>query len=249
MNVIPLFTDVSVNSPYNFTIRDLIPGVPYVVLMIAVNNIGDSIFSNIIEFTLPTVPGAPTIDSITPGNSTATVAFTAPLDDGGSPITGYQYSCYETIDGSGPFLDVSGNPFTISGLINGAEYTVLLVAVNSAGTSSASSSTLTPATVPSAPIVDTLIPGNNTITVLFTPQSDGGSPITSYKYSSSPISLSFITISPPPSNQFVISGLTPFADPGYRIIMRAINNVGESENSNSVYGNPNGVDPLDPLLL
>ena len=36
-----------------------------------------------------TVPGAPTIGTATAGSAQATVTFTAPASDGGSPITGY----------------------------------------------------------------------------------------------------------------------------------------------------------------
>jgi hypothetical protein len=39
------------------------------------------------------VPGAPTIGAATPGNTQATIAFTAPASNGGSAITGYTVTC------------------------------------------------------------------------------------------------------------------------------------------------------------
>src|SRR5262249_54006461 len=39
--------------------------------------------------TPPTVPGAPAIGAATAGNASATVRWTAPVTNGGSPVTGY----------------------------------------------------------------------------------------------------------------------------------------------------------------
>ena len=67
------------------------------------------------SFTLiAVVPGAPAIGVATPGNSQATVAFTAPAFNGGTPITGYTVTCNPGArTGTG-----STSPITVSGMTN-----------------------------------------------------------------------------------------------------------------------------------
>ncbi|UAJ79839.1 fibronectin type III domain-containing protein [Leifsonia sp. ZF2019] len=71
------------------------------------------------------------ITSITPGNHTLTVAFTPPSDDGGAPVTGYEYS----LDGGTTWVpfDASVSPLVIGGLDNGVDYAFTMRAVNAAG--------------------------------------------------------------------------------------------------------------------
>jgi outer membrane protein OmpA-like peptidoglycan-associated protein len=91
-----------------------------------------------------TIPGTPSITSATPGNGTASIAFTPPSSAGVSPITNYQYR----LD-SGAWVALSPasttSPFTISGLTNGQTYSVTLRAVNSVGVGAVSGAvTVTP---------------------------------------------------------------------------------------------------------
>ena len=80
-------------------------------------------------------PEAPTITSVTPGNTQLTVNFTAPNRDGGAAITKYQYQV-----GSGAWVDLPATPgpFTIPGLTNGTTYQIKVRAVSSAGDGTAS---------------------------------------------------------------------------------------------------------------
>lgn len=82
-----------------------------------------------------TVPGPPTIGTVTAGDGSATVTFTAPASNGGASITRYTASC--TAAGS---LVASGtaSPITVTGLTNGTTYTCSVTATNSAGTGTAS---------------------------------------------------------------------------------------------------------------
>jgi hypothetical protein len=93
----------------------------------------------------PTVPDAPTgLSAVSgPRAGEVTVSFTAPADDGGSPITGYTAtSSPGGINGTG-----TGSPISVSGLSTGAVYTFSVHATN-AGGDSAESSQSSPATAP-----------------------------------------------------------------------------------------------------
>jgi hypothetical protein len=80
-------------------------------------------------------PSAPTNVTALAGNQQATVMFTAPANNGGSPITHYN-----VISNPGN-ITVSGDtsPITLTGLTNGTQYTFTVRAVNIVGTGSASS--------------------------------------------------------------------------------------------------------------
>jgi hypothetical protein len=98
----------------------------------------------------PTSPGAPTIGTATAGDSSATVTWTAPGSDGGSPVTGYKVRVLDatTSQQIGALLDApaSATSLVVNGLSNGTSYTFQVAAVNSVGTGqmSASSNTVTP---------------------------------------------------------------------------------------------------------
>lgn len=88
--------------------------------------------------TAAVAPDAPTITSVTAGDGSLTVAFNAPNRDGGAAVTNYEYS----IDGVNyiPLSPTSTtSPFVITGLSGGTSYTVTLKAINSVGSSTASS--------------------------------------------------------------------------------------------------------------
>ncbi|WP_250626454.1 putative Ig domain-containing protein [Pinirhizobacter soli] len=87
-------------------------------------------------------PGAPTSANATAGDAQASVAFAAPTDTGGAPITGYTVtSSPGNKTGTG-----AGSPIVVTGLTNGTDYTFTVVAANIAGPgpASAPSNSVTP---------------------------------------------------------------------------------------------------------
>jgi hypothetical protein len=71
-----------------------------------------------------TVPGAPTIGAVTRGNAAATVAWTAPANNGGSAITGYLVQPFVTGVASGaPQAAGATATSLVTGLTNGTSYT------------------------------------------------------------------------------------------------------------------------------
>ena len=90
-----------------------------------------------------TVPGAPTSLSGTGLNTSATITFTPPADDGGLAISGYRYS----LNGGSSYLSLDTavdngdgtSSFVVDGLTAGSTYSVLIGAKNSLGWSASSS--------------------------------------------------------------------------------------------------------------
>ncbi len=86
-------------------------------------------------------PGAPTGLTITPGNTTATIAFTAPGDSG---ITGYTAIC--TAGATSKTGSGASSPLIVLGLTNGTAYSCTVAASNASGAGVASANvTVTPA--------------------------------------------------------------------------------------------------------
>ena len=91
-----------------------------------------------------TAPGSPTAVSAVAGNGNAYVSFTAPVSNGGSPITGYTV---KSSPGGFTATAPTATPVTVSGLTNGVAYTFTATATNTVGTSapSTASTPVTPA--------------------------------------------------------------------------------------------------------
>ena len=93
--------------------------------------------SVLLNTTVPTAPDAPTIlRNATAGNQSATMSWTAPAYDGGSPIIGYIVTAYV---GYAPVkVRIFKSPLTtqtVTGLTNGTEYRFRVRAWNAVGIS------------------------------------------------------------------------------------------------------------------
>ncbi|MFK7966478.1 MAG: YHYH protein [Burkholderiaceae bacterium] len=110
------------------------PAIPALCLVLASAACGgsDDSGSNVAT----TAPDAPTIDTVTAGDASATIAFSPPSSDGGAVISGYTLTC---MSASGSVSeDAADSPIQISGLVNADVYSCTLVASNATGDSSAS---------------------------------------------------------------------------------------------------------------
>ena len=154
----------------------------------AVNSIGAGATSATVSGTPSRVPTAPTVTAVVAGNQSLTVSFIAGNDFGVS-VSNYQYS----IDGGTTWNSLSPSdaisPIIITGLTNSVTYSALRIrALNRIGAGDRSelfSGTPTaPATAPSTPIVISLLPGNQKVTLTLSGAvSNGGSVLTRYEYS------------------------------------------------------------------
>ncbi|WP_427131920.1 peroxidase family protein [Pseudarthrobacter sp. S9] len=123
------------------TVTGLTNGTTFTLQVRAVNANGPGPLSAASNPVTPSaaVPGAPALGSVTPGNASASLIWTAPASDGGSAITGYTVRAF-----SGTTLAVTqavtGNVGTVvvTGLTNGTTYTFDVAAVNAVGTGAAS---------------------------------------------------------------------------------------------------------------
>jgi Fibronectin type III domain len=121
-------------------------GVSYTFTVTATNAIDTSDPSdpsNSVMPEAPTAPDAPTNVTASPGNASASVSWTAPVNNGGSPITGYAVTS-NPAGGTGSTLGAAST--TVTGLSNGVSYTFTVTATNGAGTSDPSdpSNSVTP---------------------------------------------------------------------------------------------------------
>ncbi|MBV7272875.1 cell wall-binding repeat-containing protein [Clostridium sp. PL3] len=185
------------------------------------------------------VPDAPTSATATAGDASATVTWTAPVNNGGSPITDYLVEVY---NGASLVNTVDTNSTTtsaaITGLTNGTAYTFDVKAVNGVGNSAASNTTnvVTPSainTAPDAPTSAAATAGDTTATVTWTaPVNNGGSPITDYLvevYNGASLVNTVDTNST--TTSAAITGLTNGT--AYTFDVKAVNIIGNSAASNA----------------
>ena len=250
-----------------YTLKRLLNGTGYDVQVRAYNEAGEGPWSGTQSGTPRTTPGAPTIDSVTPGNTELTVAWSAPKANGGADVSSYNLryirtDADETVDSNWTVVADVGSTTnledTITGLSNGVEYDVQVQAVNAAGGGTWSATgTGTPRTTPSAPTLDNINSDDQSLTVFWFRPGDGGATITSYD-------LRYIRTDASETDkaddtkwtgrdsvwtsgnlQYTFSGLTNGTQ--YDLQMRAVNAAGEGDWSETRRGTPETV-PAAPTV-
>ena len=219
-------------STLTCTINSLTNGTSYAVTVVATNSIGDSDPSSA-EYGTPNVaPGTPTISSVTPGNEALTVTWTAPSNNG-TAITGYTATATNGLDTF--TCTTTSLTCSITGLANGTEYSVDLIASNAAGPSTASGPLFgTPLSVPGAPTSVQVTRVFDGITVTWTaPTQNGGTAITGYTVTASPNDASGdVTCSWATGDGALTCDLSDVSNTAnYSIVVVATNSVGNSAGS------------------
>ncbi|MFK4731600.1 fibronectin type III domain-containing protein [Agromyces mediolanus] len=170
------------------TVTGLRNGAPVAFRVSAINAAGTGAHAETALTTPRTTPGAPAPLVATPEDGRVALSWTAPADTGGAPITGYLVE--QSNDGGATWTTViadtasTATTTTITGLANGTPLAFRVSALNEAGSGPAADASTTPRRPADAVTIDSITPGNRTLTVKFTPPAnDGGSPISDYEYS------------------------------------------------------------------
>jgi hypothetical protein len=215
-------------------ITGLTNGTAYTFVVSASNVIGSTAAAASAAVTPFTVPGAPTDVTVAAAAASLNVSWTAPVSNGGFPITGYVVT-YTPTGGVAKTAKATTTSVSIPKLVNGVTYSVTVQASSSKGSSIASAPAIgTPATVPVALKTVTGVAGAGQVTVNWTSAvstatapANGGSPITGYDIN---VLLGGAVVTTAHTNQFatskVITGLTKGAS--YTFSVTASNANGSS---------------------
>ena len=227
------------SGPLTCTVTGLTNNTPYTFQVVATNGIGTGAQSTPSSSVTPvppaTVPGAPTGVIGVAGNTKVTVSWSAPSNNGGSPVTGYT----ATASPSGRTCVTATTSCTVTGLTNGTSYTFTVKASNliGPGSSSSASSGVIPATTKPGPpttVVGTV--GNAQVSFTWAaPLDNGGASVTAYTvtaFTSGGVAVSPAKTCSPASvstRACTITGLTNGTD--YKFSVTATNARGTSDAS------------------
>src|SRR3989454_113953 len=197
--------------------------------------------SNTASATTFTVPRAPTGLTATASlSSQINLSWTAPTNDGGSPITNYRIF-RSTSSGTETIIGTVGNvnSYTNTGLTGGVTYFYKVKAVNAAGSSILSNeASATPTGAPSAPQNLQATAGVRNVALTWqAPASDGGSPITNYRiFRSTSSGTETIIATVGNVNSYTNTGLTSGVTYFYKV--KAVTALGSSPLSNEASATP-----------
>ena len=223
----------------------LINGTDYRFDVRAVNEVGPGPATEFVNATpAATVPEAPAGLTATAGFERATLTWTAPGDDGGEPISSYEY---RQDGGAWVTTGSTATRFTVTGLTNGQTYAFRVRARNTLGAGDASNeATAVPAlSAPDAPGNLRAAPGNKRMTLTWdAPASDGGRSIDDYEYQ---VDAGAWTSTGAATPGFTVTGL----DNGtvYAFKVRAVNGIGPGAASSPVSEAPARAAPDAPKEL
>lgn len=120
------------------TVTGLTNGISYSFRVAGVNASGTGAFTDVRDAMPTGPPPAPTTLISTPLSSSAQIAFTDPISNGGATITNYEYSTNNGSTWQALSPTDATSPITIPGLTDGTTYAIKIRAVNSYGSGTAS---------------------------------------------------------------------------------------------------------------
>ena len=222
------------------------PGTTRHYRVYAINSVGESDPSNVVNattaFTAP--PEAPAnLQAQASGRTAISLSWTAPSDNGGATITGYQIEL--STDAGSNWSDLVANTessattYTHTGLLPATTYHYRISAINAAGTGNPSNivnATTDAASVPDAPTgLTATASGSTQIHLSWTaPSNDGGAAISGYRIVMSTDAganwSDLVANTESSATTYTHTGLPEGATRHYRVY--AINSIGESNPSN-----------------
>ena len=165
-------------STSSTTITGLTNGASYDFRVSAVTSYGNGNWATVSSVP-STIPGDPGSVTATRGDTQVLLSWTAPVSDGGSPVTDYEYEVSSDNGitfGSPVAIGSPATTFTVTGLTNGTAYVFRLKAKNVNGVSSvgAVSNSATPVALPATPTGLTATHGNGQVVLAWTPGASVG---------------------------------------------------------------------------
>jgi len=239
-------SDISTNASINtFRVTELGNNTRYYFRIYAINIAGPTVDPSLVDTTTFNFPGQPRDLSAIPGNGLVTLTWTAPLSNGGSPITSYSITNNYS-EGTVTFLTAVSA--TVSGLTN-KSYDFSLVAITAVGNSQTPAiyNGVIPFTTPSAPTGILATAGNAKVDLSWNSAISNGSTITNYRIEiSGNLSTwaTFATVSSGVTYKLV-SPLTN-GTPYYFRVITISSNAGNSPPSSIVNATPIG-EPEAPI--
>ena len=234
------------SSPY--TVTGLNTGTTYDARVFAQNAVGLSDPSDVVTGRPADRSSAPTEVRVTGGaNSSLTVSWTAPSDTGGTPVAHYvvRWKSGEEDWSTDRQADTTSTSYTITSLINGTEYDVMVAPVTDGNLwgASATASDVAGFRPPGAPTGVILERARDSLIVSWTaPSDDGGRSVVSYgvqwQESGQPWAGSTVNLRWTESSPYTVTGLNTGTTYDARVF--AQNAVGLSDPSDVVTGRPAG---------
>ena len=176
------------SSATTATVTPLQNGTSYLFRVTAINEAGSGPTSAVSSAVMPvTNPSVPLALVAVGGDKQAALTWTAPLSNGGLPITDYVVEYRRLPDVAWTVFDDgirATTGATVTGLVNGANYVFRVTARNSFGpsTPSVESNSVSVRGLPAAPTAPVPTAGNGIIQLAWTAPTDtGGAPITDYR--------------------------------------------------------------------
>jgi hypothetical protein len=239
----------TIGNILQFTDASVVDDQVYFYQVTAVNAIGESAPSNEASAITPSVPDPPINVVANPAPGEISLSWTAPVSDGGAPIT--NYCIYRGLtSGGAAYLTTIGNvlQFTDNSVVNSQTYFYLVSAANAVGEGAPSSeASATTPSVPDPPTAPIASPTTGQITLTWVaPIDDGGAPIVGYNIYRGSTQTNLIPLTAV-GNVFTYKDTEVINGEEYYYSVSAYNAVGEGSQSVPIMASPQAHPNKPPL--